>query len=223
AFAQILRDRKGNPTELLFRPNNSVVVKMDKDTNYNLEYWVRIDAPRDLYVAPKDMIHIKFFSVDGIRGRSPLHSLKHDLNTQEDSKKFMSRFFKNGTHNGGILKMKDSKLSKEARENIRRKWDKTYAGMDSDNGTVVMNGTMEYEPIKVDTEVLKPINTSNHSTAQVGKVFGIPRHKFGLETANMNIREMNMDYLVNTLSPYLESIVSEIEFKLLDETFGGGV
>src|SRR5699024_3331256 len=60
AFAQIIRDRKGNPTELLFRPNNSVVVKMDKDTNYNLEYWVRIDAPRALYVAPKDMIHISF-------------------------------------------------------------------------------------------------------------------------------------------------------------------
>src|SRR5699024_11807166 len=89
AFAQIIRDRKGNQMELLFRPNNSVVVKMDKDTNYNLEYWVRLDAPRDLYVAPKDMIHIKFFSVDGITGRSPLHSLKHDLNTQEGSKKFM--------------------------------------------------------------------------------------------------------------------------------------
>lgn len=223
AFAQILRDKKGRPVELLFRPNNSVIVKMDKDTNYNLEYWVRIDAPRDLYVPPKDMLHIKFFSVDGIRGRSPLHSLKHDLNTQEDSKKFMSRFFKNGTHNGGILKMKDGKLSKEAREKLRREWDKAYAGMDSVHGTVVMDGTMEYEPIKVDTEVLKLINTSNHSTAQVGKVFGIPRHKFGLETSNMNIREMNMDYLVNTLSPYLESIVSEIEFKLLDETFGGGV
>src|SRR5699024_460685 len=153
AFAQIIRDRKGNPTELLFRPNNSVVVKMDKDTNYNLEYWVRIDAPRDLYVAPKDMIHIKFFSVDGIRGRSPLHSLKHDLNTQEDSKKFMSRFFKNGTHNGCILKMKDGKLSKEAREKIRREWDKTYDGMDAAHGTVVMDGTRVYETITLDTEL----------------------------------------------------------------------
>src|SRR5699024_6270997 len=131
--------------------------------------------------------------------------------------------FKNGTHNGGLFKLKEGKLSKEAREKRRRAWDKTYAGMDSAHGTVEIDGTMEYEPIKLEKEVLKQINTSNQSTAQVGKVFGIPRHKFGLETANMNIREMNMDYLVNTLSPYLESIVSEIEFKLLDETFGGGV
>lgn len=223
SFAQIIRDKKNRPIEAVFRPNNSVVVKMDQTTNYNLEYWVQIDAPRDLYVPPEDMLHIKFFTLDGISGRSPLHSLRHDLNTQEDSKKFMSRFFKNGTHNGGILKMKDGKLSKEAREKIREEWEKSYSGMDSVHGTVVMDDTMEYEPIQVDTEVLKLINTSNHSTAQVGKVFGIPRHKFGLETANMNISEMNMDYLVNTLSPYLESIVSEIEFKLLDESFGGGV
>src|SRR5699024_11995393 len=79
-----------------------------------------------------------------------------------------------------------------------------YSGVDSSHGTIVMDETMEYSPIEVDTEVLTLINTSNHSTAQVGKVFGIPRHKFGLETANMNISEMNMDYLVNTLSPYLE-------------------
>src|SRR5699024_12545310 len=137
--------------------NNSVIVKMDKDTNYNLEYWVRIDAPRDLYVPPKDMLHIKFFSVDGIRGRSPLHSLKHDLNTQDDSKKFMSRFFTNGTHNGGILKMIDGKLSNEAREKLRSEWDKAYAGMDSVQSTVEMDGTVEYEPIKLDTEVVKLI------------------------------------------------------------------
>src|SRR5699024_7681138 len=49
------------------------------------------------------------------------------------------------------------------------------------------------------------------------------RHKFGLETANMNISEMNMDYLVNTLSPYLESIVSEIEHKLIDDSLYGGI
>src|SRR5699024_11918234 len=40
---------------------------------------------------------------------------------------------------------------------------------------------------------------------------------------HMNICIMNMHFLVNIISPYLESIVSEIDFKLLDEAFGGGV
>lgn len=223
AFAQIIRDDRGNPIELVFRPNDSVIVKMDKDTGYRLEYWIKTDDFKSVYVAPSDMLHVKFFTLDGIRGKSPLLSLKHDLSTQEDSKKFLSNFFKNGTHNGGILKYNGGKLSKEAREKLRKEWDKSYSGVDSSHGTIVMDETMEYSPIEVDTEVLKLINTSNHSTAQVGKVFGIPRHKFGLETANMNISEMNMDYLVNTLSPYLESIVSEIEYKLIDDSLYGGI
>lgn len=223
AFAQIIREDRGNPIELVFRPNDSVIVKMDKDTGYRLEYWIKTDGFKSVYVAPSDMLHVKFFTLDGIRGKSPLLSLKHDLSTQEDSKKFLSNFFKNGTHNGGILKYNGGKLSKEAREKLRKEWDKSYSGVDSSHGTIVMDETMEYSPIEVDTEVLKLINTSNHSTAQVGKVFGIPRHKFGLETANMNISEMNMDYLVNTLSPYLESIVSEIEYKLIDDSLYGGI
>lgn len=223
AFAEIIRDRKGNPTELVFRPNNSIIIKMDQDTSYRLEYHMATSDGKNVIIKPENMLHIKFFTLDGIRGNSPLTSLRHDLNTQEDSKKFLSRFFKNGTHNGGILRYKGGKLSKEAREKLRKEWDKSYSGVDSSHGTIVMDETMEYDPIKVDTEVLKLINTSNHSTAQVGKVFGIPRHKFGLETANMNISEMNMDYLVNTLSPYLESIVSEIEYKLLDDNLAGGV
>src|SRR5699024_6248422 len=218
AFAQIIRDDRGNPIELVFRPNDSVIVKMDKDTGYRLEYWIKTDDFKSVYVTPSDMLHVKFFTLDGIRGKSPLLSLKHDLSTQEDSKKFLSNFFKNGTHNGGILKYNGGKLSKEAREKLRKEWDKSYSGVDSSHGTIVMDETMEYSPIEVDTEVLKLINTSNHSTAQVGKVFGIPRHKFGLETANMNISEMNMDYLVNTLSTYLESIVSEIEYKLIEDS-----
>src|SRR5699024_5485537 len=120
------------------------------------------------------------------------------------------------------LKYNGGKLSKEAREKLRKEWDKSYSGVDSSHGTIVMDETMEYSPIEVDTEVLKLINTSNHSTAQVGKVFGIPRHKFRLETANMNISDMNMDYLVNTLSAYLESSVSEIEYNVfVDSLFGG--
>src|SRR5699024_5227085 len=112
---------------------------------------------------------------------------------------------------------------KEAREKLRKEWDKSYSGVASSHGTIVMDETMEYSPIEVDTEVLKLINTSNHSTVQVGKVFGIPRHKFGLETANMIISEIKVDYLVSTLSPYLESIVSEIEYKLIDDSLYGGI
>ncbi|WP_251672097.1 MULTISPECIES: phage portal protein, partial [unclassified Sporosarcina] len=58
---------------------------------------------------------------------------------------------------------------------------------------------------------------SVHSTVQVAKAYGIPRHKFGLETSNMNLEQMNLDYLINTLSPYLESFTAELNFKCIPD------
>lgn len=212
SFAEIVRDKKGFVVELIHRANSIVVHKIDKSTNYRLIYFIN-DGKKQRKVEADDMIHFKFFSLDGVKGVSPLKALKEDIETQQNSKKFLANFFKNGTQNGGLLTFKGGELSKEAREKLKKEWQEANAGSDSAHKVVVLDESMEYEPIKIDTEVLKLINTSNHSTTQVGKVFGIPRHKFGLETSNMNIEEMNMDYLVNTLSPYLESMVSEITFK----------
>ena len=212
SFAEILRDQKGMPVELVHLPNSVVVLKINQSTGYRLLYFVN-DGKKQRTIQSDDMLHFKFFSLDGVNGVSPLKALKDDIETQQNSKKFLANFFKNGTQNGGLLTYKGGKLSKDAREKLKKDWQEANAGTDSAHKVVVLDETMEYKPIEIDTEVLKLINTSNHSTTQVGKVFGIPRHKFGLETSNMNIEEMNMDYLVNTLSPYLEAMVSEISFK----------
>src|SRR5699024_3029280 len=126
-------------------------------------------------------------------------------------------FFKNGTNNGGILKFKGGKLSKEARDKLKEEWQKANAGTNEAHKVVVLDETMEYESIEINKETLELINTSNHSTVQVAKAFKIPRHKFGLETSNMSLEQMNMDYLVSTLQPYLEAITNEINFKLVDD------
>src|SRR5699024_10828384 len=216
SFAEVVRDEKGNIVELYHVKNSEISYKQDESTKYKLVYEIR-NGSKTRRLPSTDILHIKFFTLDGIKGISPLCALKDDMDTQRNSKKFLSNFFKNGTQNGGKLIYKGGKLSVEAREKLKEEWQKTNSGTDQAHKVVVLDETMEYEPIEIDTEILKLINTSNHSTMQVAKVFKIPRHKFGLETANMNTEQMSMDYLVSTLSPYLESIVNEIAFKLIPD------
>src|SRR5699024_1546624 len=97
-------------------------------------------------------------------------------------------------------------------------WQKANSGVDQAHKVVVLDETMEYQPIEVDTEVLKLINTSNFSTQQVAKVFKLPPNKMGLEVTNMSVADLKLDYLISTLQPYLESITNEIDFKLLNDT-----
>src|SRR5690606_37917875 len=97
-----------------------------------------------------DVLHLKFFSLEGVTGKSPLISLRDDLNTQKNSKRFLSNFFKNGTQSGGLLKYKGGKLSKEAREKLRDEWQTANAGADKAHKVLVLDETMEYAPIEVD-------------------------------------------------------------------------
>lgn len=215
SFVEIIRN--GNKVYALNHLKNSqVTVKMDNTTNYKLIYEVS-ENNKVRILKPENVLHFKFFTLDGIKGISPLRSLKDDLSMQKDSKRFLANFFKNDTQTGGILKMKHGKLSKEARDKIKEEWQKSNAGVNNAHKVLVIDDTFEYEPIEVDTEILKLINASTFSTETIGKVYRIPRHKLGLETSNMSLAQANLDYLTSTLNSYLKVITNELNFKLVKD------
>src|SRR5699024_11340765 len=129
------------------------------------------------------------YSLDVVNGLSMWDSLSPDLEMQRHSKNFFANFFKNGTQAGGLLKLKNGQLSAEAREKMREKFQEANSGANNAGKVLVLDETMDYESFEIDTEILKLINTSQHSTAQVAKVFGIPLHKFGIETSNMSLKD----------------------------------
>lgn len=216
SFCEIIR-KNGEVRALAHIPNSQVSVLCNEETNYQIIYEIYNDKNKRKLKA-EDILHFKFFTLDGLKGISPLTSLKDDLSMQKDSKRFLSNFFKNDTQTGGILKMKHGKLSKEARDKIRDEWQKSNAGVDSAHKVLVLDGTFEYEPIEVDTEILKLINATTYSTETIGKVYRIPRHKLGLETSNMSLEKANLDYLTSTLNSYLKVITNEMNFKLLNNS-----
>lgn len=214
SFCEVVRNSSGKVVAFYHRRNSQVTVKMDKETNYKLVYKVHDDLGNVRTLKPSEMLHPKFFTLDGLRGVSPLRSLKHDLSMQDDSKRFLANFFKNDTQTGGILKMKQGRLSKEARDKVKKEWQESNAGVKKAHEVLVIDDTFDYEPIEVDTEVLKLINASTFSTETIGKTFRIPRHKLGLETSNMSLAQANLDYLTSTLNSYLKVITNEMNYKL---------
>ncbi|MCC2248851.1 phage portal protein [Virgibacillus sp. AGTR] len=214
SFCEIVRGDKQKVIALYHLSNSRVTVRQDSTTNYNLVYEVSDENGKIRRLQRTDILHFKFFTIDGINGVSPLKALKDDLSMQKDSKRFLANFFKNDTQTGGMLKMKQGKLSKEAREKIKKEWQEANAGVENSHKVLVIDDTFDYEPIEVDTEILKLINASTYSTETIGKVYRIPRHKLGLETSNMSLAQANLDYLTSTLNSYLKVITNELNFKL---------
>jgi len=214
SFCEIVRNKRGKVVAFYHLRNSQVVIKKDADTNYQLVYDATDDKGNVRRLHPSNVFHFKFFTLDGLRGISPLKALKYDLSMQKDSKRFLANFFKNDTQTGGILKMKHGKLSKEARDKVKQEWQESNAGVENAHKVLVIDETFDYEPIEVDTEVLKLINASTFSTETIGKTYRVPRHKLGLETSNMSLAQANLDYLTSTLNSYLKVITNEMNYKL---------
>lgn len=215
SFVEIIRDEIGRVVALSHINNSKITTRLDADTDFKLKYDIIQPDGNIKRLDSMDILHFKFFTLDGVSGISPLRSLADDISMQKDSKRFLANFFKNDTQTGGMLKMKHGKLSKEARDKIKKEWQESNAGVGNAHKVLVIDDTFEYEPIEVDTEILKLINASTYSTETIGKTYRIPRHKLGLETSNMSLAQANIDYLTSTLNSYLKVITNELNYKLI--------
>lgn len=204
--------RKNNQiTELRHLPSSQVRLKDDGKT---IHYIVTRENGDEDKLSYYDVIDLSFYTLNGFDGLNIVDVLAQVIETDANGKAFLNNFLKNGTHAGGILKMQGASLNKAAREKAREEFQRSMSGTKQAGKVLVMDDTMSYENLEVDTEVLKLIQNSKPSTSEVAKAFGIPLHKFGIETSSIDITEANIDYLSNTLGQYMRAITSELDFQL---------
>ena len=215
AYSRIVRDPETNTPALLefYAPSQTQVDTSDPE---NLVYrFTPYNASVQKVCSFEDVIHWKFFSYDTIMGRSPLLSLGDEIGLQESGVSTLQKFFKSGLK-GSILKAKESRLSAEARRKIREDFDKAQAGADA-GSPIVVDSTMDYQPLEVDTNVLNLINSNNYSTAKIAKALRVPAYRLAQNSPNQSVKQLADDYIRNDLPFYFEPITSEFELKLLDD------
>ena len=216
SYSRILRDPITNEAlEYVFYPPSSVSV--ESDNNFE-SYYYMIYPPngnRQIRCEPDDVIHWKFFSHDTIYGRSPLLSLDDEINLQDSGIATLLKFFRDG-FSSGILQMKGAQLSGEARKKARVEFEKSREGS-TGGSPIILDSTMDYTAIEVDTNVLGLINSNNYSTAQIAKCLRVPAHKLAVTNPNQSVKQLNDDYILNDLPYYFNAITSEHQMKIFDD------
>lgn len=170
SFARIIRDTKRNPIRLDFIPMSQMTATSD---GTKIEYQYTNDNGQTIILNQSDVLHFKYFSHDGLTGISPLIALVSEINMQEFGNNTLINFFKTGVNGNGILKINQSTLDKKAKDNIRAKFEEANAGTNNTR-TIIIDDTMDYTPIQINTEILKLVNSNDWSTKQIAKCFGIP-------------------------------------------------
>lgn len=215
AYSRIVRDPITNEPAMFefYAPSQTQVDTSDPD---NIIYrFTPYNSSMQKICGFEDVIHWKFFSYDTIMGRSPLLSLGDEIGLQESGVSTLQKFFKSGLK-GSIIKAKESRLSAEARQKIREDFERAQAGADAAS-PIIVDATMDYQPLEVDTNVLNLINSNNYSTAQIAKALRVPAYRLAQNSPNQSVKQLADDYIRNDLPFYFEPITSEFELKLLND------
>ena len=190
-------------------------VHVFQDENTSDVYYQIQDGQHDPYNVPQDeILHIRYLTTNGIMGRSPLYALADEIAIQHGGNKLLKDFFGSGINGSGILKMDKGGLAPDARKSIRDAWYKAN-GPDNKTRLIVSDSTEEYQPLEVDTSILKIVNSNDYTTKQIAKAFGIPTGRLGLENAHTSLPQSNLDYIQNSLDHYFSMWTSEMNVKLL--------
>lgn len=210
SFAEIKREGdKAKALHLL--PNSSVTVKQADDGS--LIYSVGEKKRR---IASKDILHFKYFTQDGLTGLSPLYALRDEIKIQAAGNKTWFSFFSRGVNGSGILKINKSDLDNKAKKAIREKFEEANGANDGDNAlrTIILDDTMDYKTLEINTDVLKLVNSSDWTTKQISKAFGIPSERLGVENVHSSSAQSNLTYIQSTLIHYFNVFISELDNKL---------
>ena len=215
SYSRILRDPiTGKALQFqFFKPSQTTVEKTDD--NEVLYTFTDDTSSSEIKCRSDDVIHWKFFTHDTILGRSPLLSLSDEISLQEGGTKTLLKFFKDG-FSSGILKLKGSQLSGEARKKARLDFEKMREGS-AGGSPLVFDETQDYVPLEIDTKVLQLITSNNFSTAQIAKVLRVPSYKLGVNSPNQSVAQLMDDYVSNDMPFYLDAITSELGLKVLSD------
>lgn len=210
SFAEIKRN--GNQvTAIHLLPNSSVTVK--QTASGTLVYQVGEKKRR---VQSSDILHFKYFTQDGLTGLPPLYALRDEMKIQQAGNRTLHNFFARGVSGSGILKVHKSDLDGSAKKAIREKFEEANGSSSGDNAlrTIILDETMDYKSLEINTDVLKLVNSSDWTTKQIAKAFGVPIERLGVEHEHSSTVQSNLQYIQSTLIHYFNVFISEFDTKL---------
>jgi len=212
AYAQIIRDGRGRVLSLY--PLLPDKMRVDRGTNKQIYYTYSSDDNGQIPLRHEEVLHIPGLGFDGLVGYSPIAMTKNAIGVAIAAEEYGSKFFANGANPGGVLQhpgqLKDP-------ERVRESWNSVYGGSSNSNRVAVLEEGLEFKSISIPPEQAQFLETRKFQVNEICRIFRVPPHMVAdLEKSSFsNIEQQSLDFVVNTVRPWLVRWEQAIGQKLL--------
>lgn len=154
-------------------PPWSVGVKRDPDDGHKV-FAIRDARGQLRELTAVDITQISGFSLDGVRGLSPIGQARHSLGAAKAGDKAAGRMFRNGLLLGGLLSPKADALTKTQRNQVLDGL-KSSAGTDHAGDVAFVPAAVDFRPWTMNAIDAQFLESRHFGIEECSRWFGVPR------------------------------------------------
>ena len=161
-----------------------------------------------------EIFNVKGLSTNGIKGISPILTLKDNIESNASADKLNHSLVQNGGIPKGIIKLQGA-VNEEAKQRVKAEWKRTNSG----NAIAVLDNGMDFQGLGQTIQEMEWLSGQKFNLEMISAVFKVPLHRINqLDRSTFNnIEHQSLEYYKNTLLPLARMIEEEINFKLFSD------
>jgi HK97 family phage portal protein len=211
AYAVILRDRRGQPTELIWINPDAVMVLEASDGqwfyNVNRIGLFQMAMLRDFPVSipSEHVMHFRGISFNMLVAASTIGMARDAIGLAMAQDAQASRFVNNGARPSGVLQT-DRQLSEDAAKRLKKQWEEFQTGVQNTGRTAVLEDGLKWQQLQLTAVDLQFISQKQLSVQDVARFFGVPPRKLMQPdtTRGSTIIQEDQSYVNETVAPDLD-------------------
>ncbi|MDO5116196.1 MAG: phage portal protein [Synergistaceae bacterium] len=217
-YAEIIRDNKGTPRELL--PLQPQHVTVEQRRNWDVNYRVQAQNGTARNLTQKDIFHLKYRTLDGYRGISPIGWQRETVGNAIAALNYSSRMLKNGGRPSGVLEIPNL-LGEEAYKRLKSSWEENYSGKNAGKTAILEEGA-KYSAVSMSNEDMQFIQSRQFTVEEVARIFRVPLHMIQSTEKTTSwgsgIEQMSIGFVQLSLLPWIKRWENCISKYLISES-----
>ena len=168
-----------------------------------LEYIVTLPDGSHEPHPDEDILHIRGFGSDGIKGLSPIELHRETLGESRAQQRHSANLWGNRAMPGGHLQT-DVKLSDEAVDRLNKQMTERFGGANS-GGTLVLEEGLKWHQVGLTSTDAEFMANRKFTRSEIAVIWGVKPHLVGdLDRAiQSNIEEQARSHVTDTLLPWI--------------------
>jgi HK97 family phage portal protein len=134
-------------------------------------FW--LDGRRDKAWTTDEIIHIQGFTLDGLRGLSPIALAREAVGAGLAIDEYSNRFFANSALPVGVLTT-DQELDEDAQKRLRRDWSKKHRGLRNAMKVAVLEQGLKWQQITMPMKDLEFVAQQEMTAKKIARMFRVP-------------------------------------------------